>query len=330
VERLVADVQPVKTNGAVVLGQSALDLQIEEARPYHLDVQIGNYRPASIGAEVMDIIASHQNLTRNSDALELRYGLLQRSKGDSVEFSGLITWSELPIPVTARDTTVGAFYDRERWLKNRSTNLISTATMRRIKVVRQSIIVAGHRVKKGLFEYTARVSCWVSHFRSRLMHRNRRNVLRLTRNGTVLTNQILTSRDRERPTRGIQLLREGPDGRFVSILGQGQYLRRLNPDLLPSAFAGSQFILRGGFQWTDDPLLAMEQFSLGGANTVRGYRENQLVRDTGVFASAELRVPIIRSERWGEVLQVAPFFDFGAGRKEIESRLGQYESVGVG
>ena len=35
-----------------------------------------------------------------------------------------------------------------------------------------------------------------------------------------------------------------------------------------------------------------EKFSLGGVNSVRGYRENELVSDNGVIGSMELRIPL--------------------------------------
>ena len=65
-----------------------------------------------------------------------------------------------------------------------------------------------------------------------------------------------------------------PNGKFFSWLGQAQYVHRLFN-------TQNQFILRVTGQWTDDQLLALEQISVGGAETVRGYRENQLVRDRG-------------------------------------------------
>jgi hemolysin activation/secretion protein len=55
-------------------------------------------------------------------------------------------------------------------------------------------------------------------------------------------------------------------------------------------------------------LLSLEQFSLGGIDTVRGYRENQLVTDNGVFGSIELRLPLTSDPN---TLQIAPFFDIG-------------------
>jgi hemolysin activation/secretion protein len=46
---------------------------------------------------------------------------------------------------------------------------------------------------------------------------------------------------------------------------------------------------------------SIEQFSLGGIDTVRGYRQNQIVADNGVFGSVELSVPLTSNP---EVLKI--------------------------
>lgn len=101
------------------------------------------------------------------------------------------------------------------------------------------------------------------------------------------------------------------DGEFVSWLLQGQWVERL-PDLerIPF-FDGSQLALRGELQLADDPLVAVEQIAVGGGTTVRGYRENQFVRDNGVIASAELRWPVVRSGFGRPIVMLKPFVDFG-------------------
>jgi hemolysin activation/secretion protein len=97
-----------------------------------------------------------------------------------------------------------------------------------------------------------------------------------------------------------------PDGTFVAWLGQVQWAR-----LLPDRYRGSQLIVRGDAQLTPDALLSMEQFGLGGHQTVRGYRENELVRDNALVGSLELRVPVLRSRLGANTLDVGPFFDIG-------------------
>jgi hemolysin activation/secretion protein len=97
-----------------------------------------------------------------------------------------------------------------------------------------------------------------------------------------------------------------PDGQFFSWLGQAQYVRRLFN-------TQNQLVLRLSGQWTAEPLLALEQISVGGAETVRGYRENQLVRDRGIISSIEFRLPVLFDKTGAGILYAAPFFDFGGG-----------------
>jgi hemolysin activation/secretion protein len=58
-------------------------------------------------------------------------------------------------------------------------------------------------------------------------------------------------------------------------------------------------------------LLALEQMSVGGADSVRGYLENQLVRDRAIISSLEFRVPLVFDKAGAGIVQLAPFFDYG-------------------
>lgn len=94
-----------------------------------------------------------------------------------------------------------------------------------------------------------------------------------------------------------------PDGRFFTWQGQAQWVRLLAPDTL--------LILRANTQLASRPLLPLEQFGLGGNESVRGYRQDLLLADNGAFASAQVQVPILRLPKVNGLLQLTPFFDFG-------------------
>ena len=96
-----------------------------------------------------------------------------------------------------------------------------------------------------------------------------------------------------------------PDSSFFAWRGQGQYVQLLAPETL--------FVVRSDLQLATEPLLALEQFSLGGLNSVRGYRQDLLLTDNAWFLSAEVRLPIWRIPQVSGVLQVAPFVDLGVG-----------------
>jgi hemolysin activation/secretion protein len=96
-----------------------------------------------------------------------------------------------------------------------------------------------------------------------------------------------------------------PDSRFFAWRGQGQYVRRLGQNSL--------MVLRSDLQFSTTNLVPLEQFSVGGLQSVRGYRQDALLTDNGFFTSAEVRLPILTVEKVQGVLQVAPFVDFGIG-----------------
>jgi hemolysin activation/secretion protein len=61
--------------------------------------------------------------------------------------------------------------------------------------------------------------------------------------------------------------------------------------------AGASVNLRAGFQLTDQPLISNEGYSLGGADTVRGYLESEALGDRGYVAGIELHTPAI-APKW--------------------------------
>lgn len=96
-----------------------------------------------------------------------------------------------------------------------------------------------------------------------------------------------------------------PDSRFFSWQGQAQWVRLLAKDTL--------LLVRANVQLADRGLVPIEQFAIGGFGSVRGYRQDTLLNDNGIFASAEVELPILRTFQGKGVLQVVPFVDFGTG-----------------
>jgi hemolysin activation/secretion protein len=123
-----------------------------------------------------------------------------------------------------------------------------------------------------------------------------------------------------------------PDGQFVSWLGQAQWAKRFGEE-------GPQVILRTDLQLSNDSLLSIEQFAIGGFESVRGYIKNTLVRDNGFVASLEGRYPLFRlpipglsTQAEDGMIQFAPFADYGRGwnRKKEGDVPDEISSVGAG
>ena len=102
-----------------------------------------------------------------------------------------------------------------------------------------------------------------------------------------------------------------PDSEFVSWLGQLQWAWRFGE-------RGHQISFRVNGQMSDDPLLPVEQFSVGGLDSVRGYRTNQLVRDEGWNGSLQYQLPLFSNPTGVRNLQLAAFFDAGGARNKSE------------
>jgi hemolysin activation/secretion protein len=105
-----------------------------------------------------------------------------------------------------------------------------------------------------------------------------------------------------------------PDGTFVAPFLQLQWVRRLSA-------ADNQLVYRLDAQSSNGPLLPSEKFAIGGAESVRGYRENRLVADQGWFTSLEYRHPVGRWLPAGDRpedgrITLAAFVDAGNGRDE--------------
>lgn len=117
-----------------------------------------------------------------------------------------------------------------------------------------------------------------------------------------------------------------PDSRYFAWRGQAQWVRRLDPENQYRLF-----LLRLNTQLAGQALLSSEQFSLGGVTSGRGYRQDSILTDNGLFASAEVRWPIFQEE--DTVILVTPFIDAGIGWNGADRTQPEFNgiaSVGLG
>lgn len=124
--------------------------------------------------------------------------------------------------------------------------------------------------------------------------------------------------------------RAGAEASFIYLFGSYKQERQLPADL---AITGAV-----DFQYAPEPLIANEQFSMGGLTSVRGYREAEALSDTGVRGSLELsrNMEDVLPESWRSALDWR-LFGFGEGAiGEIVEPLPEEEddfvfgSVGLG
>lgn len=312
-------------------GDSYLDVYLQEEQPFRLGLQVDNQRPPSVGAEEIVLFGADYDLTGNGDLLEFSYGIAHNGQ-DSFEFSGAQDESgSYTLPVHSSGTTIKVFGSRSDTsvieepfdnLNIRSDFIRYGVTFR--QPVYQTLnrelalgvtferghsetLLLGQRFDVSPGSVDGKMDTSVMRFTQELVDRSQSQVLALRSTFNVGIDAFgVTDNGTDR------------DAKFFSWLGQAQYVRRLfnTPNLI---------ILRTDGQWTDEPLLALEEFSVGGASSVRGYRENELVRDCGFVSSIEGRIPIL-SKAGVATLQLAPFFDCG-GAWNLGNRTPSPETI---
>ena len=95
-----------------------------------------------------------------------------------------------------------------------------------------------------------------------------------------------------------------PDAHIFNWQAQAQRVQQLHPSSL--------LIVRSDIQVSPDALLASEQFSMGGGQTVRGYSQNARTGDNEIRLSVEDRVTLGLLPSGTSDIQLVPFFDIGA------------------
>jgi hemolysin activation/secretion protein len=326
IRRLNAELKP-----GLKPGEGVLNVRVEERLPFKLWLDFNNHQPPSVGAERGIIGVEHQNLTGNGDILTLRYG---RSEG----LDPLLDFRYV-LPLTAWDTALALQYRRNSFaiveepftdLDIESESHIYSIALRQPIYRTLNSQVALELIGERLSNETSVLG---DPFTLSPGARDGKSVvtaIRFAQEAVYRTqNQVIAGRSRF--SVGLDALGatintgDQPDGKFFAWLGQFQWVRRLG-------ILDSQAILRSDLQVAADPLLALEQIALGGRFSVRGYRENTLLRDSAFLASLEIRVPVIRSQRWADFVELAPFADYGRGwnRKGPTPDPQDLSSIGIG
>jgi len=298
-------------------GEARLRARVEEAPPFSLSFSLANSESQSVGSERLGVAATLRNLTGRGDVATIDLG-----KTTGME-EAAATWS---IPLTPADTRLevgGEVSHADVTLPDFDVLDIDTnAWTLRLGVTHPVIRTPREELRLGamierrysqtyLFDRAFPLSPGTDDGRTDL------TVLRLSQAWSQ------TGADRSIGLRstfsiGLPILGatdvggDGPDSTFLSWLGQAQVVQRV--------FGDTRLIGRATVQWADQPLFSMERLAMGGRHSVRGYRENTLVRDAGVILSAEAQVPVgrltlpgINTEGEDGRLFVIPFADFAQG-----------------
>ncbi len=318
-------------------GEAVLVVRVEEESPWDLDLEVSNYSPVAFGAYEGRVVAGNRNLLGLGDILDGRVRVAAGLLRADVQYD---------VPVNRWGTRIklrGEYADTEVMEEPFDALEISTEYFAGRLAVEHPIyqsprssvvlgVVGEWRRAETCFGFTEDLfgSCDPFNFLgsgSEGRGRTTVSMLRFTQDWTSRTGrQVFAARSSF--SLGLPILGATSGGfiddEFFAWLGQVQWARRWS-------FLGIQTILRGDAQLANEALPALERMPIGGHATVRGYRENQLVRDQGAVLSAEVRVTLWRREG-RPILELAPFYDFGWSKNQDRTTVGPetISSIGIG
>ncbi|MDJ0649215.1 MAG: ShlB/FhaC/HecB family hemolysin secretion/activation protein [Xenococcaceae cyanobacterium MO_188.B19] len=310
-------------------GTSLLDVEIEEADAFKIRPNLDNKRSPSVGSFRRGIGLSHANLLGFGDRISFDYNNTDGSNSIDASYA---------IPINAKNGTIRLAYGY-------SDNDIIEDPFNALDIESESSYYElGFRqplIVKPNQEFTMGMNFSFQESQTKLLD----TPFALSRGaeedgetkiGAIRLFQEYVARNdrqvfalRSQFSIGIDIFGStindnAPDSSFFAWRGQSQWVRRLDEDFL--------FLLRGDLQFSASDLVALEQFRVGGFDSVRGYRQDLVLGDNGLSASAEVRVPLVRFRKIDGVIQLTPFFDLGTVWNNDDSDIDNdfLASIGIG
>jgi len=309
IKNLSADLQ-----GGTRLGTNILEVKVAEADTFSSDITLDNSRSPSVGTMRRRVALNEANLLGFGDSLSLGYTNTDGSNGGDISYTLPVNPHNGKVSLNFGITNSNVIERPFERLDISSKSRYYEATFRQpiIQTPSQELelgLTFSHQ-QSQTFLGIEDIGPYPLAAGADDKGRTRVSAVRFFQQWTQRSNQQVLA-FRSQFSFGLDVLdatinnNGEPDSRFFSWQGQGQWARQLAPDTL--------FLLRANAQLSDSRLLGLEQFALGGQDSVRGYRQDVLLKDNGLLASAEVRLPILRVPKIGGLLQVAPFIDVGMG-----------------
>ena len=294
-------------------GKSNLGVRVREAPRLYAKFSTDNYSPASIGSERFGVDLLVRNGTRFGDQLAGSYYRTTTGGGELIDVNYML-------PINAMDGTImlgGARY----WTK------ITESEFKDLNIEGDKVLYAvNYRqplIRNYLNEFALSLGFTYKDGQTFIFE----NIgtpfgIGPDENGVSRTSVVKFSQEyiRRGPTRAWSILSQFnfgidlfnatinpnpiPDGRFFSWIGQGYLGQRLSEKQVVT--------IQAALQLSTDGLLASEQFVIGGAQLVRGYRQNVRIGDNGFRFSIEDRITLLTDNAGRPIFDIRPFVDMGA------------------
>ena len=290
-------------------GTSLLEIEIEEADPFKITTKFDNKRSPSVGTNRRGVGFIHSNLlgfgdkitfdytnTEGSDSIDTSYTLPFNSKNGTFRIAyGMSDNEIIEDPFTPLDIeSESEYYElgiRQPLISSPEKEFAMGLSFS-FQESKTKLLDTPFPLSNGADE-DGETKIGALRFFQEYVDRDDQKVF-------ALRSQFSVGLDVFGATQNVDGV---PDSTFFAWRGQSQWVRRLDEDFL--------FLLRGDVQLSSTELVPLEQFRLGGADSVRGYRQDFALGDNGLFASAEIRIPLFHIRKIDGVVQLTPFVDLG-------------------
>ena len=292
-------------------GKSLITVQIEEANQFSGGVSFDNYSPVAVGSERLGTALSYRNLTGFGDLLTASYYRSTSGGSNLYDFS-------YSIPLNPMNGTVAIRYapSNYRITDPNFANLNIRGSNSLYDIVYRQPIIGDPRQEFALSLGFAHQTGQTFLFENLAVPFG----IGPDANGVSTTSVFRFGQDYTlRDPNGVWAMRSQfnlgtglfnatfvtvPNAGFFSWTGQLQRVQALGTDALLIASLDSQL--------SANPLLASQQFVIGGGQSLRGFRQNARSGDNGFRLSLETRITAIRDgQTKRSLLQIAPFIDLG-------------------
>jgi hemolysin activation/secretion protein len=315
-------------------GEASLVLDVMEADAFSVDLRANNYRSPSVGSEQAQVQLNHINLTGHSDVLSIGLNVTEGMDSGSIYYS---------VPVSALKSRIAAFYSTGDTLVVEAPfdaiSLKSETDTAGVSIETRFVDSLTRTISTsiGLEKKTSDTSLLGLPFDFTPGSVNGQS------KATVVVGSVsYQQRSRQQALAAKLTLRQGIDAMGATISSTGAADGKFSLWQLQLSYI--QLFERNGYDWTfsvaansqftNDTLQAFERFPLGGHGSIRGYRENQALRDQSWEIRTQLEMPLYQSVDGNSRFSLYPFVDVGEGRNaQAEDNVRQtvnLSSVGLG
>lgn len=311
------------------LGGAVLDIKLKQQRAYQLSLVADNYRSPAVGSAQASLIFQHQNLWGSGEAIFLKYGLWDNQHDQQVRFQLPFAWRQ-SVALQWDKTDASAVQEPFNLLGFNSYSERLTLNWNKYwqyqldqqwqTQLQLSSISNNSYLLGELFAFPPNMAKVKAYELGLSLDWLRRSNVRVIQSNIRLAWGM--------PLAGASTSGTNADARYAKIHAQLNWLQSwLDEKRRPIA----DWLFKGQVQLANDNLLSIAQLAMGGHQTVRGYRENAIVRDNALLLSLEAQIPITRfiPEATAKV-KIMPFIDYAYGWNVHQRYFASAQLLSVG